>query len=129
MFTARPVIQLPARELGGDAPLVPKSVPFEVIADNWARECEAKRRRQIEAQNALVERTKKLATDLPGSVQEGTVRSVSDGVAIITLPEANGILRSKEAATLVVGERVTVRVEGSGRVPEVALLHRHSGST
>lgn len=124
-FTARPVIALPkSSEPHCGVSSLPRSEPFDAVLAAWTGEVTQRREAAASKEAALAERSKRLAKDLPGSVQDGTVRSVSEGVAVIALTEANGILRGPEAAALVAGQRVTVRVLGPGRVPEVALVSK-----
>lgn len=124
-FAARPVIALPgSREPLGEVPALPRSEPFRAVLEAWADEVAQRREAAASKAAQSAERARRLACDLPGAVCEGTVRSVSEGVAVIALAEANGVLRGPEAAALVVGQRVNVRVLGSGRVPEVALVPR-----
>jgi hypothetical protein len=59
-----------------------------------------------------------------GGVERGTIRSVGEpGVYIVRLAKVNGILRlAPDAPVLAVGDPVTVRIVGSGGVPEVELV-------
>ena len=124
VFTARPVIALPwlHTEI---APLkAPQPVAFDVAVAELERELRRAAQRERDRATAQRDRRAQLRRDLPGSVQQGTVRSVGDdGVYIIRLDNVNGVLRLDPGAPrLTTGEPVTVQVVGSGGVPELVLV-------
>ena len=129
MFVARPIVMLPWLEIEIARPDVPLSVPFDEAVAALESELRAERTRKQQANEATHARMARLRTELPGSIQEGIVRSVGrDGTYIVRLPEVNGILRlAAGAAPLEPGDEVTVRITGTGGVPEVELVSRPEG--
>jgi hypothetical protein len=129
VFTARPVIALPWLETDLVVRDVPPSAspPFdEAVAELepiLREEIAARRRRDAEAA-AKHARLREELTKLRGAVESGTIRSVGEpGVYIVRLAKVNGVLRvAPDAPALAPGDRVTVRIVGSGGVPEVELV-------
>jgi hypothetical protein len=128
VFRVRPVIPLPWLHAELEPPEVAPQPTFDAVlasleAEHEARRAaaEAARARKAEVDRAIRAREARLAAEAPGSVQEGTIRSVGDdGVYVVRLAEMNGILR-RPGSGLAVGDRVRVRIIGTGGVPELEL--------
>jgi hypothetical protein len=126
VFTVRPVISVQGQVTITPTP-APAFVSFdEVVAklESELWEARTKQRQVIEARQAR-ERDRRMK--LPGSLQEGTIRSVGgNGVYILRLVDANAILKlPSENPRLVPGTKVTVCTVGTGGVPEAALVAIH----
>jgi hypothetical protein len=129
VFTARPVVALPWLETALVAPDVPASAspPFEEAVAELEpvlrEEIAARRKRDAEAA-AKHARLRDELTKLRGAVESGTIRSAGEpGVYIVRLAKVNGVLRvGPDVPVLAPGDAVTVRVVGSGGVPEVELV-------
>ena len=133
VFCARPVVALPWLETEIALPVVDASLhpPFDVavrelepvLRDEIAR----RRKRDAEAADRHARLREELAA-MRGGVESGTIRSVGgDGVYIVRLAKVNGVLRlAPDAPALAVGDQVSVRIVGSGGVPEVELVTRPS---
>ncbi len=126
LFTARPVIELPWLHTTIEGLTAAEPVDFDVAVAELERELRLTEQRAQEQEHARRDRRAQLQRDLPGSVQNGTIRSVGDeGVYIVRLENANGVLRLDSGAPpLRSGDVVTVRIVGSGGVPEVELVSR-----
>lgn len=102
--------------------VAPTSVPFEEVLEAHSRAFEAKQESKRQRERERREKMQRLA-ELPGTLQQGKVRSVGEGgVYIVSLAAANGVLRLEQGPKLEVGQAITVRVVGTGRVPEVQLV-------
>ena len=128
VFRARPVIPLPW--LRAEFPPMFASAPidYDSVVGDLEQELRAAKAREREASR---ERSLKLAEvqrSLREDAQKGSIRSVGDdGVYIVKFAAANGILRLPDIQPpMRVGETVTVRVVGSGGVPELSLVSRDS---
>ncbi|MEZ4221668.1 MAG: hypothetical protein R3B13_12125 [Polyangiaceae bacterium] len=124
VFVARPVVALPWLQEEISMPVAPSSVSFDEAVAALETEIRSERERKRRADDARREKMARTLGELPGSVRQGTIRSVGEGgVYIVSLAEVNGILRMPADATpLAVGDPVTVRIVGSGGVPEVELV-------
>ena len=127
VFTVRPVIALPWRHTpvaAAHVRRVPPSVPFDQAVAQLELELRGEREERRAAVDARRARDRRILDDLPGSTQEGTIRSVgSDGVYVVRLAEANAILRlPSDDPRLLPGTTVTVRIVGTGGVPDAELV-------
>lgn len=124
VFVARPVIALPWLNARIALPATPAAPPFDDAVRELEAEIRAERDHRRRADEERHTRHERLRVELPGSVQHGTIRSVGEpGVYIVRLPEVNGVLRlAPDAPPLGPGDRVTVRVVGTGGVPDVELV-------
>lgn len=123
-FAVRPVIHLESLGTPTELAHAPEHIPFEEAVGSIEAELRAKRTGRARAEAARLDRDRRLLAELPGSVQQGIIRSVGDdGVYVVRLSEANAILRLGAAdARLSAGTKVTVRVVGSGGVPDAELV-------
>lgn len=129
VFTARPVIALPWLEVDLAPPDVPPSMapPFDVavaeLEPDLREEIARRKKRDAEAAQKHAKLRQELAA-MRGAVESGTIRSVGEpGVYIVKLAKVNGVLRlGPDAPVLSPGDRVSVRMVGSGGVPEVELV-------
>jgi formylglycine-generating enzyme required for sulfatase activity len=125
---ARPVIALPGLHAEFPTATEPAPIDFDTAVaelEHELRAAKAREREEIRERSQRIAEAKRSLRDGP---QEGTIRSVGeDGVYVVRLAAANGILRLAGAESpLRVGDKVTVRVVGSGGVPELALVSRDS---
>lgn len=129
VFTARPVVALPWLEIDLAPPIVSQSIapPFDVAVAELepALREEIARRRKRDADAAL--KHAKLRAEIAsmrGGVEIGAIRSVGEpGVYIVKLAKVNGVLRlGPDAPVLAPGDKVSVRIVGTGGVPEVELV-------
>lgn len=122
-YVARPVLRLPwLSSPPAEVRVAPTSVPFEEVLEAHSRAFEAKQESKRQRERERREKMQRLA-ELPGTLQQGKVRSVGEGgVYIVSLAAANGVLRLEQGPKLEVGQAITVRVVGTGRVPEVQLV-------
>lgn len=133
VFTARPVIALPWLETDLSPPMIPSSAapPFdEAVAklEPVLREEIARRKKRDAEAKEKHARLRQEIDAMRGGEETGTIRSVGEpGVYIVRLAKVNGVLRvGPDVPVLAPGDRVTVRVVGSGGVPEVELVRRPS---
>jgi hypothetical protein len=129
VFTARPVIELPWLAVDLEPPEVPPSMapPFDEAVAKLEPELRAEIARRRKRDSEAAERHARLREELAamrGAVESGTIRSVGDpGVYIVRLSKVNGVLRlGPDAPVLAPGDKVSVRIVGSGGVPEVELV-------
>jgi len=127
VFTARPIIALPWLHSSLPHAEVASYVPFDEAIAKLESELRAKAAERRHSDEARRARYQRLLTELPASFQKGTVRSVGgDGVYVVRLAEANAILRlGRDDPRLVPGTSVTVRIVGSGGVPDAELVAIH----
>lgn len=121
-YVLRPTIALPFMRTTLRLPAVPDDRSFKDIIATRTAEIRAHEKREDERARAEAARRAAARKNLAsGDIHVGTVRTVgADGVYIIRLADANGILRGA-SRVLAEGDKVRVRVLDTSGTPQLAL--------